>query len=321
MRIAIIVILSLLCLILVGHVVWRYVKIGKMPPTEETLTLVGVLVAIIAILVVSPTNPLRPTSTPTFGIGSMQISEKDGMVQLYVPAGRFLMGSSDGNSDENPPHEVYLDAYWIDQTEVTNGQFILFLNDLGEYKEGCDGQDCVETLDENSESHILRQGKDYVVEEGFYDHPAILVNWYGASAYCAWAGRALPTEAQWEKAARGVDGRNYSWGNTRPTCQLANYVNCVGNTAPVGSYIAGASLYGALDMAGNVREWVRDWYNNDYYQNSPPRNPLGPAMGSHKVLRGGSWSSSISNVRVSNRNDDLVPASSSNNVGFRCAQE
>lgn len=245
------------------------------------------------------------------------------MTELYVPPGRFLMGSTDANADddEKPQHEVYLDAFWIDETEVTNAQYVLFLNEVGNHLGQCDGQDCIETLDDgNGDSHILRQGETYVVEAGYADHPVINVSWYGANAYCAWAGRTLPTEAQWERAACGEDARIYPWGNTSPTCDLVNYSGCVGGTSPVGSYTAGASPYGALNMAGNVWEWIADWYDNDYYQSSPNRNPPGPTSGDSKVLRGGSWNYSDGYIRALGRSyGDSVGHSS--RIGFRCVQE
>ena len=173
------------------------------------------------------------------------------MVMVYVPAGEFTMGSSEADidailaacsdcqrdwfEDEQPQHTVYLDAFWIDKYEVTNAQYARFLNALGGHQNKCEGQDCIETKNEDDNSHILLQGGQYVVESGYEDHPMILVNWYGAKTYCEWAGARLPTEAEWEKAARGTDGRVYPWGNSKPNCNKVQYSDCGGETAPVGS--------------------------------------------------------------------------------------
>ena len=258
-------------------------------------------------------TPPSPTAL-SLGVGSTQVSSKDGMAQVYVPAGEFEMGSEDGDSDEQPIHTVYLDAFWIDQTEVTNAMFATFLNDQGNQNEGG-----MTWLDAGDEDVLIKQnGSEWQPVSGYGDHPVIEVSWYGAQAYCEWAGRRLPTEAEWEKGARGTDGRTYPWGEGID-CSLAQYLGCSGETVPVGSKPDGASPYSALDMAGNVWEWVADWYDSDYYGNSPSNNPEGPASGGSRVLRGGSWLDDDGSVRSANRLRD-TPDDSRLNLGFRCAR-
>jgi formylglycine-generating enzyme required for sulfatase activity len=244
------------------------------------------------------------------------------MTLVYVPAGKFLMGALeyDENSDQDeiPLHEVELSAFWIDQTEVTNSMFAAFLNQKGNIKEGD-----VPWLEVDSpDAMISVQGVKWVPEEGFENYPVYEVTWHGAQAYCEWVGRRLPTEAEWEKAARGAEGLIYPWGNTEPECGLANFWDgnkiCADGPAPVGSYPAGASAYGVLDLAGNVWEWVADWYSENYYKSSPATDPSGPANGSTKVVRGGAWESGPRNLRASDRNSD-APNAARYRLGFRCA--
>ena len=238
-----------------------------------------------------------PTDTLSdLAIGSSMLSEKDSMVLLYVPAGEFIMGSEDGDGDESPVHSIYLDAYWIDQTEVTNEQYRL----------------CVEAgvCDEPTSYYF---GKD-----NYTNHPVVFVGWDDANDYCTWAGRRLPTEAEWEKAARGTDSRTYPWGNESPSSNLLNYNRNVDGTTPVGSYPAGASPYGALDMGGNVWEWVGDWYDKSYYEISPEENPTGAESGKYRILRGGARNSNEKYVGAAYRNNS-TPAHTSYNGGFRCA--
>ena len=261
------------------------------------------------------------TATPAHSPGVTRTRSTDEAEMIHVPDGEFLMGSTDADrkaaADEKPAHTVYLDAFWIARTEVTNTQYVRFLNALGEHKGTCGGYDCVETKVEDQDSHILRQEGRYVVESAFEDHPVIEVTWYGAQAYCEWAGVRLPTEAEWEKAARGIDGRLYPWGNDAPDCSKAQYAGCSGMTVPVGSKPAGASPYGVLDMAGNVWEWVADWYDATYYDCSPARNPQGVKAGERKVFRGGSWGYLPKFIRTTDRARNR-PAYAGFNVGFRC---
>lgn len=234
------------------------------------------------------------TGGPT--LGSTEVSEKDGMVLLYVPEGEFTMGSNDGETDEKPLHTVRLDAFWIDKTEVTNAMYAL----------------CVKAG--------ACQPPFFGLPNSSYDnYPVVYVSWNDATDYCGWAGRRLLTEAEWEKAARGTDGRKYPWGNdaAKPSMNLLNLTNGRGTTE-VGRYPSGASPYGALDMAANVSEWVADWYADDYYKNSPAENPLGPTSGQFKVLRGGAWGRDAYHVRAAVRGWS-GPSDLSGWDGFRCA--
>jgi formylglycine-generating enzyme required for sulfatase activity len=253
-----------------------------------------------------PTNAPAPTSppvppTPTLGVGSTQVWEQDNAVMVYVPAGAFWMGSE--HHHKEILHEVYLDTFWIDQTEVTNAR----------YKQCVDAGAC---LPPSSSSSATRD--HYYGNPEFDDYPVISVDWYRADAYCRWAGKQLPTEAEWEKAARGTDGRSFPWGESID-CDHANYNYCVGDTTRVGSYPSGASPYGCLDMAGNVWEWVADWYDEDYYISSPDRNPLGPDSGIFRVLRGGTWRGGEVHALCVSRNW-VRPGSSLDFFGFRCVR-
>jgi eukaryotic-like serine/threonine-protein kinase len=248
----------------------------------------------------SNTNTLAPThsSTPTIGIGSIFQSPSDGMTLIYIPAGEFEMGSESGATNERPTHNIFLDAFWIDRTEVTNA---LFLN-------------CIEAGICKDTTFLNLRNPAYA------EHPVVWISRSQASSYCSWVGRRLPTEAEWEKAARGTDGRTYPWGEGL-SCQRANYRDCVGDTTPVGSYQIGSSPWGVMDMAGNVWEWVADWYDENYYNYSPSENPSGPSNGSYYIVRGGSWRYYYNwDVRTTIRLEiGKSWVENWNNIGFRCA--
>ena len=247
------------------------------------------------------------TSTPELGVGST-MSGQDSMTLLYVPAGNFLMGSSDldklASSDEKPQHTVNLDAFWIDQADVTNAM----------YAKCVSAGVCNQPNNLSSLTHSSYYGK-----HAFDNYPVINVTWNMADTYCKWAGRQLPTEAQWEKAARGMDGRIYPWGNSAPDNTLLNYNSNVGDTTAVGNYPKGASPYGALDMAGDVWQWMADWYSDTYYQSSPSSNPFGPDSGQVRVMRGGSWLNQLYDLRSASRSR-FNPSSSFFVIGFRCSR-
>jgi formylglycine-generating enzyme required for sulfatase activity len=241
------------------------------------------------------TRPAKADNAPTPDrIGQAWTRAKDGVRMVAVPAGEFTMGEKDGT--DNPEHQVTLDGYWIDKNLVTVAQYQKFCEDSG------------------------RKMPDPPTWGWKADHPIVNVSWDDARAYADWAGASLPTEAQWEKAARGTDGRKYPWGDEWDTGKLWSSADGKkSGTAPVGSFPEGASPYGALDMAGNVWEWCADFYGKDYYKNSPALNPKGPRYSEERVLRGDSWAdSNEDNFRCAYRvRGD--PAVRADNLGFRCA--
>jgi formylglycine-generating enzyme required for sulfatase activity len=244
---------------------------------------------------------IPPSETPT--PFPEEITDAKGVSMRLVPAGEFIMGSDNGDVDERPAHNVNLGAYYIDKYEVTNALYSVCAT-----AGACDPPKLVSSLRRAS----------YYGNSQFDNYPVVQVDWNMAKTYCEWRGAQLPTEAQWEKAARGTDGRTYPWAGEGLECSKANYGGCVQETNFIGGNESGKSIYGVYDMAGNVWEWVADWYSADYYQNSPTTNPLGPGAGVNRAMRGGSWSDLGSSSRSANRHGN-TPQTFGNSLGFRCA--
>ena len=223
-------------------------------------------------------------------------NEKDSSALIEIPAGKFTMGSNESD-DEKPTHTVSLDRYYIGKYEVTVGQFRKF---------------CIAT------GTAMPEQPNWNSRD---DHPVVNVTWNDAKAYCDWAGLRLPTEAEWEKVARGSDGGKYPWGSAwdAAKCNSGEDRDSYSNTSPVGSFSSGVSPYGAYDMAGNVWEWCHDWYGENYYDSSPSSNPTGPSSSGYRVLRGGCWGFIDNGCRSANRfsND---PGNRYDNGGFRVAK-
>jgi formylglycine-generating enzyme required for sulfatase activity len=286
-----------------------------------------------------PTSIALPTTAPTFTPlpvlataegsnntpqpGSERAAPADGMPQVYIPAGTFFMGGLDPKaaSNEKPVHQVTMDGFWMDKVEVTNGMYALCVNAGG----------CRLPLEFKSSSRTI-----YYSNQEFNDYPVIYVTWYQADIYCKWAGRRLPTEAEWERAARGDDSRTYPWGDLVPDGTHANFNNIYGDTTRVGSLPLSASYFGVLDMAGNVAEWTNDFYDADYYGSGVTFNPPGPSARTGfftRVIRGGTYGDTDSDIRVSKRSsvvgsnpNGLVDSEEwlgtfSPRIGFRCASD
>ena len=248
-------------------------------------------------------------SPPREGVG------KNGAPTVLIPPGSFVMGSNDGEINEKPAHKVYLLGFYMDKYEVTTSLYAKFLETTGREKP-------------------FKWNEVNLREDG--DRPVIGVSWYDAQAYCQWTEERLPTEAEWEKAARGTNAQTYPWGNEDPTDERGNFDHGFhwhgyATLTVVGSFELGKSPYGIYDLAGNVSEWTADWYDPQYYKTSPARNPAGPAItdqsepfsldfSRRKVVRGGSWVSGPQGMRSSIRGDS-APTNRHGDVGFRCASD
>ena len=220
---------------------------------------------------------------------------------IEIPAGLFTMGSDKGAPDEQPPHEVELSLYWIDKFEVTAGAY----------------QNCVSAGSCTPAAQVpgCTMGID-----SLENHPINCITWSQANIFCQWLEKRLPTEAEWEKAARGTDGRRFPWGETFPSPDLLNYRSILKGTTAIGTYESGISFYGIHNMGGNVAEWTADYYGADYYKNSPSQDPSGPASGNFRVGRGANWQIGIpSEALTTTVRNRFNPETSSNTIGFRCA--
>jgi iron(II)-dependent oxidoreductase len=286
---------------------------------------------------VSEPTPPRPEPPSLFAPQTKR--GRDGKKMILIPAGEFWRGTSDADEqemktrlgfgpwdDEKPQRKIYLDAYYIDETPVTNEEYQRFVLATGHPVPFYDA-------DWAKPYNWDKLLKTYPPGKG--NHPVVLVTWDDAVAYAHWAGKRLPTEAEWEKAARGgiyLDGdqwrlhpnpnpkRFYPWGNEAPDANRCNFNYNEKGTTPVGKYSPrGDSPYRVKDMAGNVWEWCADWYDANYYRTSPERNPRNDTPGTSRVLRGGSWSTYASSVRAANRHNN-DPGLWSNLVGFRCVE-
>ncbi len=296
-----------------------------------------------------PTDiPALPTATPTPADSVPEVLILIRSLTVSIPGGTITMGTTpvevteavnactrDGGTceasyafDSYPAHEVAVDSLLMEITEVTFDQYVAFLNVRGPdtHINGCAGFPCIQTQNESPDAPIIFDGAIYSIGAGLRPHPVYGVTYYGALEYCQAIGRRLPTEAEWERAARADDGRIYPWGNRwdNALAKTNRPLDTPPGSFPVGSYPSGASFYGVYDMAGNVAEWVSDWYGERHYEERANQgaavNPKGPVAGQLKVLRGGSWNSVPFFSRTVHRQAE-DPKSFQRWVGFRCVEE
>ena len=247
------------------------------------------------------------------GIGPAPALALEDMVE--IPAGSFTMGSDAGPADERPAHRYTLPTYRIDRFPVTNLEFALFLNAVGPFN--ANGERLFDVDDPDARIH--RVGAKWTADRGYDLHPVVEVSWAGARDYCVWRGKRLPTEAQWEMAGRGTDGRRFPWGNALPDRSRAQFAARFNETAPVDGFAAGASPFGVLGMAGNAWEWVSSAYRPYPYDATDGREH--PATGPVRGTRGGGHDSPAHELTTTQRGRHLSrnPASGHHNIGFRCA--
>jgi formylglycine-generating enzyme required for sulfatase activity len=323
--------------------------------SEQIATITQIAAGIIATQTAQAPTATPVTPTPTLSPGATRVSPVDGMTMVYIPAGEYTLGSTQADvdwavnacneffddcdssdfEDEMPQHTVLLDPYWIDQTEITYGMFALFVEKTGYETDAERFQYSYVYYDDEWDRRRDADwaDPDYYDLEDLKDNSVVNVSWYDAWAYCQWAGRRLPTEAEWEAAARGTDLRIFPWGDERPGDLHANLADhsiiktswrnrWVDDgyywTAPVASYPAGASPFGILGMAGNVKEWVFDWYAPEYNLPSSSINPVNTVETEKRVCRGGSYASALVDARVANRRG-IDPIEGISDYGFRCA--
>ncbi len=317
------------------------------PTPAATSELVSVPVQATPIPTDAPTDIPPPTQAPTSEIPELLKVVRS--LTVTIPGGAFVMGTTPGEvteavrqcitrdagvceasyaQDSFPAHQVAVDAFLMETTEVTFEQYVAFLNIRGPdaHVNRCAGFPCIQTQNESRDAPIVFDGAAYTIGAGLSQHPVYGVTWYGAREYCEAVGRRLPSEAEWERAARADDGRIYPWGNTWDNALAKTRLprDAPPGSLQVGSLPLGASIYGVYDMAGNVAEWVSDYYSERHYEEQARRgsavNPTGPIIGQQKVLRGGSWDGlpffSRTVHRQSARPDEFLRW-----IGFRCVED